>query len=85
MNPAASNFKSVAFFCKLVIDLISVCDYSSGESLQEFSGMFRMTGRLPVKEDDGMCAAHGTVPVDPHVSFLTIFDLCMLNPHDFYW
>lgn len=45
MNPAACNFKIVAFFCKLVIDLVSVCDHSSGESLQEFLGMFLNDGK----------------------------------------
>ena len=84
MNPAACNFKIVAFFCKLVIDLVSVCDHSSGESLQEFLGMFRMTGRLPVNEKDRMCAAQRPVPVDPHIGLLTVFDLCMVDLHDFY-
>ena len=84
MDPADSNFKIVAFFCKFVIDLVSVCDYSSGESLQEFPGMFRMTGRLPVKENDRMCTAQRPVPVDPHIGLLTVFDLCMVDLHDFY-
>ena len=83
-HPAASNFKIAAFFCKLVIDLVSICDYSSGESLQESPGMFRMTGRLPVKENDRMCTAQRPVPVDPHIGLLTVFDLCMVDLHDFY-
>ena len=84
MDSAASNFKIAAFFCKLVIDLVSVCDYSSGESLQEFSGMFRMTGRLPVKENDRMCTAQRSVSVNPHIDLLTVFDFYMVDLHDFY-
>lgn len=83
-HPAASNFKIAAFFCKLVIDLVSICDYSSGESLQESPGMFRMTGRLPVKENDRMCAAQRPVLVDLHIGLLTIFDLCMVDLYDSY-
>ena len=66
MDPAAGNFKIAAFFCKPVMDLVSICDYSSGKSLQEFPGMFRMTGKLPVKENNRTCAAQRLVPVDPH-------------------
>ena len=43
-----------------------------------------MTGRLPVKENNRMCATQGPVPVDPHIGFLTVFDLCMVDLHDFY-
>lgn len=67
MNLAASNFKIALLFCKFVIDQVSVCDYSSGESLQEFPGMFRMRGKLPVKENDRMCATQRLVPVDPYI------------------
>ena len=39
---------------------------------------------MPVKEDDGMSSAQRPVSVDPHVSLLTFFDLCMIDSHDFY-
>lgn len=84
MDPAACYFKITAFFCKLMVDLISIRDHSSGECLQEFPRMVRMTGRLPVKEDDGMSPAQQPVSVDPHVSILAVFDLCMIDPHNFY-
>ena len=64
MDPAACYFKITAFFCKLMVDLISIRDHSSGECLQEFPRMVRMTGRLPVKEDDGMSPAQR--PVSTH-------------------
>ena len=32
--------------------------------------MFRMTGRLPVKENDRMCAAQRPISVDPHIGLL---------------
>lgn len=69
---------------KFMVDLISICDYSHGESLQEFLGMFRMAGRLPVKENDKMGPAQRSVPVEPHISFFTIFDIRMIDSHDFY-
>ena len=84
MDPAACNFEIPAFFCKFMVDLISICDHSPGKRLQEFPGMFRMAGRLPVKENDRMCAAQRSVPVDPHIGLLTVFDLCMVDLHDFY-
>ena len=43
---------------------LSIRDHSSGECLQEFPRMVRMTGRLPVKEDDqwqSPASASGTV------------------------
>lgn len=54
MDPAACNFEIPAFFCKFMVDLISICDHSPGKRLQEFPGMFRMAGRLPVKKNDGI-------------------------------
>ena len=43
-----------------------------------------MAGRLPVKKNDGMGSTQRAVPVDPHISLLTVFDLRMLNPHNLY-
>ena len=62
--------------CKLMVDLVSIRDHSSGECLQEFPRMVRMTGRLPVKEDDGMGPSQRPVSIDPHVSLPAVFDLC---------
>ena len=84
MDPAACNFEIPAFFCKFMVDLISICDHSPGKRLQEFPGLFRMAGRLPVKKNDGMGSTQRAVPVDPHISLLTVFDLRMLNPHNLY-
>jgi hypothetical protein len=84
MYTAARNFKIPAFFCQLVIDLVSVCDHSSGKSLQEFLRVFRMTGRMPVKENDRMCVAQRLVPIKPHIGLLTVVDLCMVDLHGFY-
>ena len=67
MTEKERNFKIAVFFCKLVIDLVSVCDYSPGKSFRKFTGIFRMTGRLPVKENNRMCAAQRPVSVDPHI------------------
>lgn len=72
MTEKERNFKIAVFFCKLVIDLVSVCDYSPGKSFRKFTGIFRMTGRLPVKENNRMCAAQRPVSVDPHIGLLTV-------------
>ena len=84
MDPAACDFKITAFFCKLMVDLVSIRDHSAGESIQEFPRMVRTAGRLPVKKHNGMGPAQWPVSVDPHVSLLAIFDLCMIDPHNFY-
>ena len=73
MDPAACDFKITAFFCKLMVDLVSIRDHSAGESIQEFPRMVRTAGRLPVKEDDGMSPTQRPVPVDPHVSLFAVF------------
>ena len=84
VDPAACDFKITAFFCKLMVDLVSIRDHSAGESIQEFPRMVRMAGRLPVKKHNGMGPAQWPVSVDPHVSLLAVFDLCMIDPHNFY-
>ena len=84
MDPAACDFKILAFFYELMVDLVFIRDYNTGERLQEFLWMVRMAGRLLVKEDNGMGYAQRSVSVDPHISLFIIFDLRMIDPHDFY-
>ena len=57
MDTASCDFKISVLFCKFMVELVSVRDHSTGECLQEFPWMIRMTGRLPVKEDNGVGSA----------------------------
>ena len=41
-------------------------------------------GGVMEMENIKMCATQRPVPVDPHIGFLTVFDLCMVDLHDFY-
>ena len=62
VDPAAGDFKIPAFFCKLMVDLVSIRDHSSGECLQEFPRMVRMTGRLPVSKSSNMSTRYQKSP-----------------------
>ena len=84
MDPASCDFKITAFPCKFMIDLVSIRDHSPGESIQEFTADGLSGGKAASQRGRWMSSAQRPVSVDPHVNLLTVFDLCMIDPHDFY-
>ena len=85
MDPATCDFKIPALFGEFMVDLVSISDHGSRENLKGIpvDGLKWREG-TPVEKDDGMSSTKRPVPVDPHISLLAIFDLRMINPHDFY-
>lgn len=79
MNPITTDGKILVFLCQFVVNLIFIRDYRSGEVLQEVPRMISFTRWLPVIQDDGMVAKTRVIPIYPHISFLTILYLVVVN------
>ena len=62
-----------------MVDLISISDYRSGEVLQEVPWVISFTRWLLVVQDDGMVAKTRVISIYPHVSFLAILYLVVVN------
>ena len=85
MDPAAGNFEILPFFFELMVDLIPIGHYSSGESFQKLPWMICTAGLLPIVEHDRMSTFKRPIPIDPHISLFAVFDFGIVDTHDLYW
>ena len=82
MYPTPTDRKVRSFLSELVIDLITVCDYHTGEVFQKISWMVSPTGRLPIKKDDWLGTEIRIGTINPHVGFLAILNLVVIYAHN---